>query len=205
MPSNPASLDTGLNPAALYSAAITLCDQRRAFLLVDPAAVPSPSVTAAVDWKSSGLGITDANGAAFWPRLRLPDPLNKNNLRTFAPSGVVAGVYATTDGSRGVWKAPAGINATLNGVQSMTYQLTDPENGLLNPLGLNCLRTFPVYGSVRVGCPHAGRRGRAGQPVEVRPGAANGALPGGKPVPRHSNGRCSSRTTSRCGPRSAST
>ena len=147
MPSDPASLDTGLNPAALYSAAIALCDQRRAFLLVDPPP-NATSVTAAVDWKSSGLGITDANGAGFWPRLRLPDPLNKNNLRTFAPSGVVAGVYATTDGSRGVWKAPAGINATLNGVQSMTYQLTDPENGLLNPLGLNCFRTFPVYGSV---------------------------------------------------------
>ena len=61
---------------------------------------------------------------------------------------MVAGVYAATDGSRGVWKAPAGINATLNTVRGLTYQLTDPENGLLNPLGLNCLRTFPVYGSV---------------------------------------------------------
>jgi len=146
-PSDPASLDSGLDPSALYSTAIALCDQRRAFLLVDPP--PSATtVTSAVDWKSSGLGTTDANGAAFWPRLRLPDALNKNNLRTFAPSGVVAGVYATIDGSRGVWKAPAGINATLSGVQSLTYQLSDPENGLLNPLGLNCFRTFPVYGSV---------------------------------------------------------
>ena len=101
-----------------------------------------------VDWISTRLGITDPNGAAFWPRLRLPDPLNNYNLRTFAPSGVVAGVYATTDGSRGVWKAPAGINATLNGVQGLTYTLTDQENGLLNPLGLNCFRSFPVYGRV---------------------------------------------------------
>ena len=147
MRSNPASLDSGLDPKAIYAAAIVLCDQRRAFLLVDPPPNVT-TVTAAVDWKSSGLGITDANGAAFWPRLRLPDPLNKNNLRTFAPSGVVAGVYAMTDGTRGVWKAPAGISATLNGVQSMTYKLTDPENGLLNPLGLNCFRTFPVYGRV---------------------------------------------------------
>jgi phage tail sheath protein FI len=145
--SDPSALDTSVDPNAIYSAAIALCKQRRAFLLVD-----SPpnvnSVAGAVDWKSSQLIVVDPNGAAFFPRLRLPDPLNQFQLRTFAPSGVVAGVYATTDGSRGVWKAPAGISATLNGVQSMTYKLTDPENGALNPLGLNCFRTFPVFGSV---------------------------------------------------------
>jgi phage tail sheath protein FI len=80
--------------------------------------------------------------------LRLPDPVSNYQLRTFAPSGVVAGVYATIDGSRGVWKAPAGIEATLSGVQSMVYKLSDQENGVLNPLGLNCFRTFPVYGPV---------------------------------------------------------
>ena len=147
LPSNPASLDPSVDPALIYGTAIALCDQRRAFLLVDPP--PNiTTVTGAVDWKSTGIGSTDANGAAYWPRVRVPDLLNNGNLRTFAPSGVVAGVYATTDGSLGVWKAPAGISATLGGVQSLTYQATDPENGLLNPLGLNCLRTFPVYGSV---------------------------------------------------------
>lgn len=147
LPSSPATLDPTVNPALIYGTAITFCDQRRAFLLVDPP--PNiATVTGAVDWKSTGIGSTDANGAAYWPRVRVPDLLNKGNLRTFAPSGTVAGVYAATDGSRGVWKAPAGINATLDGVQGLTYQLTDPENGLLNPLGLNSLRTFPVYGSV---------------------------------------------------------
>ena len=147
LPSSPATLDPAVNPALIYGTAITFCDQRRAFLLVDPP--PNiATVTGAVDWKSTGIGSTDANGAAYWPRVRVPDLLNNGNLRTFAPSGVVAGVYAATDGSLGVWKAPAGINATLNTVQGLTYQLTDPENGLLNPLGLNCLRTFPVYGNV---------------------------------------------------------
>ena len=146
-PGNPGSLDNDLDPSAVYSAAIALCHQRRAFLLVDPPPTVT-AVTAAVDWMSGKLGITNSNGAAFWPRLRLPDALDKNNLRTFAPSGVVAGVYANIDASRGVWKAPAGINATLSGVQSMTYQLSDPENGMLNPIGLNCFRTFPIYGRV---------------------------------------------------------
>ncbi|MGA9244277.1 MAG: phage tail sheath C-terminal domain-containing protein [Silvibacterium sp.] len=144
---NPNAADPNINAVEIYSAAITLCDQRRAMLLIDPPPNVN-TVAGAVDWKSNTIGVVDANGAAFWPRLRLADPLNNSQLRTFAPSGVVAGVFASTDASRGVWKAPAGIAATLNGVQNMTYQLSDAENGVLNPLGLNCFRTFPLYGPV---------------------------------------------------------
>jgi phage tail sheath protein FI len=147
LPGNPNSPDPNINPVTIYSAAITLCDQARALLLIDPPPNVT-SVSGAVDWKSSTIGVFDANGAAFWPRLRLADAMNKGNLRTFAPSGVVAGVYAKSDGANGVWAAPAGIGATLNGVQNMTYLLTDTENGVLNPLGLNCFRTFPIYGPV---------------------------------------------------------
>ena len=64
---------------------------------------------------------------------------------------MVAGLYARTDARRGVWKAPAGIEATLTGVQALDYVLSDPENGVLNPLGLNALRSFPVFGSVAWG------------------------------------------------------
>ena len=144
---NPSAPDSTINTNAIYSAAIALCDSKLAFLLVD--APPNVNtISAAVDWKTSGLTVSDANGAAFFPRLRLPDPLNNFNLRTFAPCGVVAGVYAQTDATRGVWKAPAGTAATLAGVQSLVYKMSDAENGVLNPLGLNCFRTFPVYGSV---------------------------------------------------------
>jgi hypothetical protein len=144
---NPNALDSGINPVEIYSAAITLCDQQRAMLLIDP----PPNVTTvagAVDWKSNTIGVVDPNGAAFWPRLRLADALNNGNLRSFAPSGLVAGVYAKSDGLNGVWAAPAGISASLNGVQNMTYQMNNQENGALNPLGLNCFRTFPIYGPV---------------------------------------------------------
>jgi uncharacterized protein len=147
LPSNSSANDPNINPVEIYSAAITLCDQARAMLLVDP----PPNVTTvsgAVDWKSNTIGVVDPNGAAFWPRLRLADALNNGQLRTFAPSGVVAGVYAASDAANGVWTAPAGINATLNGVQNMTYQMSDVENGVLNPLGLNCFRTKAIYGPV---------------------------------------------------------
>jgi hypothetical protein len=147
LPGNPNSMDPNISPVEIYSAAITLCDQLRALLLIDPPANVN-TVAGAVDWKSNTIGVVDANGAAFFPRLRLADALNKGQLRTFAPSGLVAGVYAKSDGANGVWTAPAGIGATLNGVQNMTYQLSDAENGVLNPLGLNCFRTFPIYGPV---------------------------------------------------------
>jgi phage tail sheath protein FI len=60
----------------------------------------------------------------------------------------VAGVIARTDASRGVWKAPAGIDASLAGVADLDVNLTDDENGQLNPLGVNCLRSFPIVGRV---------------------------------------------------------
>jgi len=145
--SDPNAADPNINATQIYAAAIALCIQRRAMLLIDPPPNVN-TVAAAVDWKSNGIGVVNQNGAAFFPRLRLADALNNGKLRTFAPSGVVAGVYATIDANRGVWKAPAGIEATLNGVQNMTYNLSDQENGVLNPLGLNCFRTFPLYGPV---------------------------------------------------------
>jgi phage tail sheath protein FI len=64
---------------------------------------------------------------------------------------MVAGLYASTDSARGVWKAPAGVNANLINVQGLDYMLTNDENGTLNPLGVNCLRIFPIYGAVSWG------------------------------------------------------
>jgi phage tail sheath protein FI len=148
--SDPNKLDSTVDPNSVYAAAMTYCKGRRAFLLLDaPPFVNTPD--AAVDWKSSGLTVHDSYGAAYFPRVRVPDPLNSFQLRTFAPCGVVAGLYARTDSSRGVWKAPAGVDASLIDVQSLVYKLNDAENGSINPLGLNCFRTFPIYGSISWG------------------------------------------------------
>ena len=149
-PGNPNALDPAVDPNSIYGAAISLCQQSRAMLLLDPPPFVR-DVASAVDWKSTGLTVHQENGAAYFPRLRLPDPANNFQLRTFAPSGVVAGLYARIDSARGVWKAPAGTEATLTGVQGAVYKLSDPENGVLNPLGLNCFRIFPIYGPVAWG------------------------------------------------------
>ncbi|MCG0290842.1 phage tail sheath C-terminal domain-containing protein [Streptomyces sp. PSAA01] len=128
----------------VLSAADRLCRERRIFLLVD-----APSAWGSVDAARAGIGafepVRSDHAALYFPQLRLTDPLT-GRLRAFPPSGALAGVIARTDGERGVWKAPAGTEARLAGVYSLGVQLTDRENGLLNPLGINCLRTFPVVG-----------------------------------------------------------
>jgi Bacteriophage tail sheath protein len=148
--SNPAALDTGLDPNAIYAAALAYCNKRRAMLLVDPPPQIRNTETA-LEWISTGLAVKGANSASYFPRVRLPDPLDDFNLRTYAPSGAVAGLFARTDAERGVWKAPAGTDAQLRGVRGLTYKLSDSENGLLNPLGLNCIRALPVYGMLSWG------------------------------------------------------
>lgn len=128
----------------VVSAAQRLCEQQRIFLLVD-----APGSWGSVDAARAGLSAFDAvrgnHAGLYFPHLQLTDPLT-GRLRSFPPSGAVAGVFARTDSERGVWKAPAGTEARLAGVHSLTVQLTDRENGLLNPLGVNCLRTFPMVG-----------------------------------------------------------
>jgi phage tail sheath protein FI len=135
---------------AVYAEAEAYCEERRAFLLVDiPEGVDE--VSEMETWLSENEGLRHRNAAVYFPRVRFPDPLNRNRLRSFASSGTVAGLYAATDAGRGVWKAPAGTEARLRNVQGLDRVLTDGENGVLNPLGVNALRNFPVYGSVSWG------------------------------------------------------
>ncbi len=130
---------------SVRAAAAAYCEKRRAMLLVD-----APS-----DWTDkdkakagieAGVGTTSKNAAIFFPRLKQPNPLRENQIEKFVPCGAVAGVFARTDTQRGVWKAPAGQDATLVGVPQLSVPLTDAENGELNPLGVNCLRTMPPAG-----------------------------------------------------------
>ena len=137
-------------PFNVYSAAEVYCLERRAFLIVD---LPSniDTVQEMKDFLEANSGLRNRNAAIYFPRLRIADPLNQFRLRDFAPSGTMAGLYARTDNERGIWKAPAGIDSTLRNVNELRYVLTDPENGTLNPLGISCLRTFPIIGTVSWG------------------------------------------------------
>jgi len=144
----PISRTTDLAPGTLTEAT-ALCVERRAMLVVD-----APLAWGTVAQAVAGIatlgpsGLNARNAAVYFPRLRVPDPLQLGFVDTFAPGGAVAGVIARTDGQRGVWKAPAGIDASLNGVPELSVKLTDGENGQINPLGINALRAFPVFGRI---------------------------------------------------------
>ena len=144
----------GDTPAAVYQAAMAYCKERRAMLIVDsPAAWTANKDTAAAKAKD-GLGALGLSGEAarnaalYFPRVLEADPLRDSQVDTFVPCGIIAGIMARTDTARGVWKAPAGLDAAINGIQGLNVTLNDAENGMLNPLGINCLRVFPVNGRV---------------------------------------------------------
>ncbi|MGH9856131.1 MAG: phage tail sheath family protein, partial [Blastocatellia bacterium] len=138
----------------LVGKAAKYCEDRRAMLLVDPkrewdtVAEVIGNPTATPPTGIGAIGTSSKNAAFFFPRLRQPDPLRDNKLDDFVPCGAVAGIFARTDAQRGVWKAPAGLETSLVGVPQLTVSLTDAENGQLNPLGVNCLRTMPAAGRV---------------------------------------------------------
>lgn len=130
--------------------AIAYCQLRRAFMIVDPpAAWQNVQAVTDVAQASPPVAGTASNFAAlFFPQLVKPDPTANNQLANFPPSGAVAGVFARTDAQRGVWKAPAGLTATLTGVPALSVPMNDIENGELNILGVNCLRVKPAVGPV---------------------------------------------------------
>jgi phage tail sheath protein FI len=122
------------------------CRERRAFLLVDPVAEDTVATVATA--VTAVTGPDAMNAGLFFPWVVAPDPLQQGALRPFPPCGFVAGVFARSDATRGVWKAPAGSDAGINGASGFTTTMSDAENGQLNPKGINCLRTLPVFGNV---------------------------------------------------------
>ena len=127
----PGVMDPGiLADAAAYR------EERRAFLIADSpvTGLPNGDPVAAMEKTVVSPALPKSrNAAGFSPRIKIADPLNGGRLRHTAPSGTIAGLYARTDSTRGVWKAPAGTEASLVGAQAWTTVLTDGENGALNP------------------------------------------------------------------------
>ena len=138
----------------IYQTASAYCAARRALLLIDPPAAWTTKLKAGQISKISPTDLgqfapTNATCAAvYFPRLLQPDPANPAQTFTHAPSGAIAGIFAATDAAVGVWKAPAGTTHPLQDVLSLELTLTDAQNGVLNPLGINCLRTFSPVGEV---------------------------------------------------------
>lgn len=155
------------NYSKVVETATSYCQARQAFFLADtpapegalppewltvPAAQPPASGTEGVkklvSKLASNLGPNSYAASVYYPWVQIGDPQGGSPL-IVPPSGTVAGVYARTDAARNVWKAPAGVDATLMGVLRLAdASLGDEVNGELNAAGINCLRSFPVVGNV---------------------------------------------------------
>ncbi|MFM0336850.1 Ig-like domain-containing protein [Paraburkholderia fungorum] len=145
----------GETDVATITALQTYCKQKRAFYIVD---CPQ-NVTISSIMSSGPVGTTQGAPAAlaggqptyaayYFPWVLAPDPLMGGRPTHYPPCGFVAGLYAATDASRGVWKAPAGLDASLSNTQGLQFNLTDLENGTLNQQAVNCLRQLRLYGNV---------------------------------------------------------
>jgi uncharacterized protein len=135
------------------SGLIAFCRGHRAFYIADSFDQTPDDLKGSNRKDPKGVdGITTGentiNAAYYYPWVIAPDPNRDNTPRDFPPSGFIAGIYARTDSARGVWKAPAGIDASITGISGLKYRLTDSDNGILNPQAINCLRDFNVYGPV---------------------------------------------------------
>ena len=148
-----------LNLGAIIAPVQAYCASKRAMYILDlPASFDdTPSydgqLSAITKFTSNVVASNRDDGTAlYFPRLILADPLNQSRPRGVGASGTLAGIWAATDATGlGVWQAPAGIQAALPGNVTLACNLTDADNGTFNKLGVNALRTFPVYGTVSWG------------------------------------------------------
>ena len=178
----------GLTDATTVGTLQDYCRERRAFLIADCAS--NATFSSLQSGPSSGLTGDDAINAAFYfPWLEAPDPRQEGRPRALPPCGFVAGVYARTDATRGVFKAPAGTDASVTGVLRPRVTLTDSENGILNVQAINCIRTFPVYGTVLWGARTLHGHDERGSEWKYIPGAPSRPLHRRESLPRHQVGR----------------
>jgi len=131
---------------------VTFCETHgRSVLIVDPP--DTPELDTPVEVTTMSLP-TSTYTALYYPWVTIRNPLYDPDRNPTAPStinippsSIAAGLWTQTDGKRGVWKAPAGVEARINAA-GLQYNVEDLEQSVLNPLGVNCIRHRAGYGRV---------------------------------------------------------
>jgi uncharacterized protein len=138
------SIDRGLWKA-VQTALISHCEQNGNRMAVLDAP-PGLSVQEVKEWRSEEAMYDSAYAALYYPWIKIENPLPSNGEAEILvpPSGHIAGVWARTDDTRGVWKAPA--NDTIRGVLDLERAVSQNEQSVLNPIGINCIRPFGSRG-----------------------------------------------------------
>jgi hypothetical protein len=146
----------GIASPGVVSQAVGYCSIRRdcVFIADSPGKTtkdtPITDPSHVADFLSNKITTKTSYGAFYYPWMLVSDAVGagKNPTRFVPPSGFVAGMYARIDNTRGVWKAPAGTEANVIGPLDLEYSVTDSEQDILNPIGVNCIRHFPASGLI---------------------------------------------------------
>lgn len=132
--------------------ALAYCKNRRAILLIDPRSEWSMPVSILDPERGiDSLGLRDPNTVLYYPNILFPSASKAGETIACAPCGAIAGLIARTDASSAVWKAPAGVNASIQGASGLERKISVAQNRLLNQAGVNCLRSFAKTGIVSWG------------------------------------------------------
>jgi phage tail sheath protein FI len=127
--------------ADVWGPASSFCNERRAFLLMDASLGADSVAKVLTEVLNLRIGIVKDHAGLYWPRLTIS--AGNGLTRDIDPSGSIAGIMSRIDSTRGVWKAPAGLEADVRGIRGVSIPMSDPDNGLLNPQAINAIRLFP--------------------------------------------------------------
>jgi phage tail sheath protein FI len=105
-------------------------------------APPGLKVQDMLEWRKN-TNYDSKYATLYWPWIKVSDPASGNNIFV-PPCGHMAGIWARSDATRGVHKAPA--NEVVRGTIALETKITKAEHDLLNPEGINCIREFPGLG-----------------------------------------------------------
>jgi phage tail sheath protein FI len=140
----PKSADDTGDPSirsTLWGAASSFCQKKRAFLIADLEPVQQTPDGVLAELTDARTGVVKDHTGIWWPQVTIASNGTRKHID---PSGSIAGLMARIDGSRGVWKAPAGLEGTILGVLGVRVPISDEQNGLINPEAINAVRAFPA-------------------------------------------------------------
>jgi hypothetical protein len=154
--------------AGVFDTVTSWSESNNGFVVIDTD--PDYTVTNAISFAGS---LTDtSNAAVYYPHVYIADPLGRGSgaLRKIGPAGSVVGLYLSTDASRGVFKAPAGIGSAIQGIVAMERSFSSAELDSMNASTspVNPIRQIPGAGLSVMGARTLKQDGTANKYVNMR-------------------------------------